>query len=186
MSSANDKDQVPSETTFPASQHRGRRLRVTLLLAVAYSANVGGTGTLIGSTPQLALKGIIEEFCGTNTSLTFSSWMAVNVPAMLINTLLIWVWLQFLLNGFKWSETIIDWIHCRPVQLVSFSDSRRQEKVNQAHQVKIKNLVQKKYDELGPMTFHEKTIAALFVLLVSLWMFRDPKFIAGWGSLFSK
>lgn len=40
---------------------RLRRLRVTLLLAVAYSANIGGTGTLIGSTPQLALKGIVEE-----------------------------------------------------------------------------------------------------------------------------
>ena len=40
---------------------RWRRLRVTLLLAVAYSANIGGTGTLIGSTPQLALKGIVEE-----------------------------------------------------------------------------------------------------------------------------
>ena len=40
---------------------RWRHLRVTLLLAVAYSANIGGTGTLIGSTPQLALKGIVEE-----------------------------------------------------------------------------------------------------------------------------
>ncbi len=118
MSSANDKNQVETPT-FPASQHHGRRLRVTLLLAVAYSANVGGTGTLIGSTPQLALKGILEEFCGANTSLTFSSWMAVNVPAMLINTLLIWVWLQFLLNGFKWLETIIDRAqYCRTVQLL--------------------------------------------------------------------
>jgi len=41
---------------------RARRVRVTLLLSIAYSANIGGTGTLIGSTPQLALKGIVEEY----------------------------------------------------------------------------------------------------------------------------
>jgi sodium-dependent dicarboxylate transporter 2/3/5 len=41
---------------------KARQLRITLLLSVAYSANIGGTGTLIGSTPQLALKGIIEEY----------------------------------------------------------------------------------------------------------------------------
>ena len=41
---------------------KARRVRVTLLLSIAYSANIGGTGTLIGSTPQLALKGIVEEY----------------------------------------------------------------------------------------------------------------------------
>ena len=41
---------------------KARKLRIALLLSVAYSANIGGTGTLIGSTPQLALKGIVEEY----------------------------------------------------------------------------------------------------------------------------
>ena len=38
-----------------------RRFRVAILMAVAYSANIGGTGSLIGSSPQLALKGILNE-----------------------------------------------------------------------------------------------------------------------------
>ncbi len=30
-------------------------------MSVAYSSNVGGTGTLIGTGPNLALKGILSE-----------------------------------------------------------------------------------------------------------------------------
>ena len=41
---------------------KARQLRIALLLSVAFSANIGGTGTLIGSTPQLALKAIVEEY----------------------------------------------------------------------------------------------------------------------------
>lgn len=48
-------------TFFSDLISKARRVRVTLLLSIAYSANIGGTGTLIGSTPQLALKGIVEE-----------------------------------------------------------------------------------------------------------------------------
>jgi len=51
---------------------------------------------------------------------------------------------------------------------------------------KIKAMLQQKYDELGPMSHHESTILVLFAILISLWLFRDPKFVPGWGSLFSK
>lgn len=147
---------------------RWRHLRVTLLLAVAYSANIGGTGTLIGSTPQLALKGIVEEFYGPNTDLTFTSWMMINVPAMLINTFITWLWLLLVLRRFK----------CRSEDLTSEDDKGTGNK--------IRVMLRKKYQELGPMSYHESTVLVLFVILISLWMFRDPKFVPGWGSLFSK
>ena len=51
---------------------------------------------------------------------------------------------------------------------------------------KIRVMLRKKYQELGPMSYHESTVLVLFVILISLWMFRDPKFVPGWGSLFSK
>lgn len=51
---------------------------------------------------------------------------------------------------------------------------------------RAKNLIRQKYKELGPMSFNEKTVTILFTILVLLWMFRDPKFIPGWGSFFSK
>lgn len=40
---------------------RRKRLRVGAMLSIAYASNVGGTASLIGSSPQLALKGILYE-----------------------------------------------------------------------------------------------------------------------------
>nr|CAH0100027.1 unnamed protein product [Daphnia galeata] len=145
---------------------KARRVRVTLLLSIAYSANIGGTGTLIGSTPQLALKGIVEELYGEDNDLSFTSWMVVLMPAVLISTILTWVWLQFLLSGFKCQKQI--------------------ENGDNSQSSRVRNLIRTKYQELGATSFNEKVILILFPILVMLWMFRDPKFIAGWGSLFSK
>ena len=36
--------------------------RIQVLLAVAYSANTGGTGTLTGTTPNLILKAVMDEY----------------------------------------------------------------------------------------------------------------------------
>ncbi len=38
-----------------------RRVRVGILLSVAYASNIGGTASIIGSGPQLAFKGIFNE-----------------------------------------------------------------------------------------------------------------------------
>ena len=47
-------------------------------------------------------------------------------------------------------------------------------------------MVLKKYNELGPMSFNEIVVLALFVILTMLWFWRDPKFVTGWGSHFPK
>ena len=31
-------------------------------MSIAYASNIGGTGSLIGSSPQLALKGLLNEW----------------------------------------------------------------------------------------------------------------------------
>lgn len=73
------------------------------------------------------------------------------------------------------------------VTLISLLDSQKQiENGVRSQSARVKNLIRTKYQELGPTSFNEKTILFLFPVLVMLWMFRDPKFIAGWGSLFSK
>lgn len=43
-------------------------------------------------------------------------------------------------------------------------------------------ILEKKYHELGPVSFHELMVCVLFVILVLLWMFRDPQFMPGWIS----
>lgn len=49
----------------------------------------------------------------------------------------------------------------------------------------IKQLISSKYAELGPMTFHESSVLTLFVVLVLLWLLREPQFIYGWSDLFN-
>lgn len=48
-------------------------------------------------------------------------------------------------------------------------------------------VIQKEHKQLGPMTFAEKAVTILFVLLVLLWFTREPGFFPGWGNVaFSK
>lgn len=49
---------------------------VFILLGVAYSANIGGIGTVIGSPPN--------AITAANLGLSFSEWLAIGVPFMLI------------------------------------------------------------------------------------------------------
>ena len=35
------------------------------------------------------------------------------------------------------------------------------------------------------MTYEEKSVSVVFVILVSLWFFRAPGFMTGWGNLLS-
>jgi sodium-dependent dicarboxylate transporter 2/3/5 len=44
-----------------AEKERKRKIRVGTMMSVAYASNIGGTGSQIGSGPQLALKGILQK-----------------------------------------------------------------------------------------------------------------------------
>src|SRR5699024_7944405 len=46
-----------------------------------------------------------------------------------------------------------------------------------------KGILQKRYEELGPLSFHELAVCVMFVILIGLWMFRDPQFMNGWSTL---
>lgn len=147
------------QRSYSCTTHEYKQtIRTCVLMSIAYSSNIGGTGSLIGSSPQLALKGILDELYGSAPGLNFASWMAFNVPGMLINTFLAWIWLQCLFLGFKRTT----------------ADDNTQAAV-------VKKLIRRKYEELGPMTFHELATLILFILCVALWFFRDPQFITGWA-----
>ena len=44
-------------------------------------------------------------------------------------------------------------------------------------------VIRREHKLLGPMTFAEKAVSTLFVLLVVLWFTREPGFFTGWGNL---
>ena len=68
--------------------------RTMMMLSIAYAANIGGTGTLIGTPPNLVMYEFISKLKGQ--PLTFGSWMVFCVPLMLFNLVLAWLWLQLL------------------------------------------------------------------------------------------
>lgn len=41
-------------------------------------------------------------------------------------------------------------------------------------------VIEKRYKELGPITWHEFSVGLLFLVVVLLWFFRNPGFVRGW------
>ncbi|MDI9244663.1 DASS family sodium-coupled anion symporter [Marinobacter sp. CHS3-4] len=74
-----------------ANEDGVRRYATALLLAIAYSASVGGIGTLIGTPPNALLAAYLME--NQNISIGFAQWMLLGVPVSLMMLLLIWWWL---------------------------------------------------------------------------------------------
>lgn len=62
-----------------------------ILLGVAYSASIGGLGTLIGTPPNAIFVGVVKELYGVQIS--FSSWMLFGVPFAAIMLLFVWFYL---------------------------------------------------------------------------------------------
>ncbi|QSP96609.1 DASS family sodium-coupled anion symporter [Marinobacter salinisoli] len=69
-----------------------RRYATALLLAIAYSASVGGIATLIGTPPNALLAAYLSEHQGI--SVGFAQWMLLGVPVSVVMLVLIWGWLS--------------------------------------------------------------------------------------------
>ena len=81
---------VVKESMTELSELEKLNFQVALLLGIAYAANIGGIATLIGTAPNMALNGFMEE--QYNVSISFLDWMKVGVPVSL--TLLPLAWLS--------------------------------------------------------------------------------------------
>lgn len=71
-----------------------------LMLAIAYSASIGGMATLIGTPPNLVLAGIVEETYGVE--ITFSQWLIFGLPTSII--LLFFCWQYLTRIAFKFQQ----------------------------------------------------------------------------------
>ena len=60
-----------------------------LLLAIAYSASIGGVGTLVGSPPNALLAAFVQEQFGIE--LGFAKWMTIGLPVVFIMLPLSWL-----------------------------------------------------------------------------------------------
>ncbi|MFV9551249.1 SLC13 family permease [Algibacter sp. PT7-4] len=73
-----------------------------LMLAIAYSASIGGISTLIGTPPNLVLAGIILETYGYE--ITFLQWFIFGFPISILLLFICWKYLTTIAFSFKQKE----------------------------------------------------------------------------------
>ena len=71
------------------------RTRTALMLGVAYSASIGGVGTLLGTPPNLIFAGAARELAGREVS--FVDFMKIGTPIVAVLLPLCWALLVFVL-----------------------------------------------------------------------------------------
>ncbi|KAK3579599.1 hypothetical protein CHS0354_035110, partial [Potamilus streckersoni] len=133
-------------------------------LCVAYASSIGGIATLTGTPPNLVLKDSVDKLYKANKEdppISFANWMGFAVPLSFLVLLLAWVLLQVL---------FLSCTCCRKV------DASRKKAIREA--------IQSQYNALGRISFAEVIVSILFVLLVVLWLSREPPESDGWGALF--
>ena len=132
-----------------------------LLLAVAYSASIGGVSTLVGSPPNLSFARIFAIYFPEAPEISFALWFfyAFPIVVVLLSITYGYLYLVFIRRNSKnWST-------------INSSD------------------IETEYTNLGPWVAEQKIIAFLFILLAVLWFSRaDLNFgffsVKGWSSLF--
>ncbi|KAA5822355.1 SLC13/DASS family transporter [Algibacter amylolyticus] len=73
-----------------------------LMLAIAYSASIGGIATLIGTPPNLVLAGVVAETYGYE--ITFAQWFIFGFPISVLLLFICWKYLTVFAFTFKQKE----------------------------------------------------------------------------------
>jgi len=81
------------------SDKESQRFSVVLLLGIAYSASVGGLGTLIGTPPNALLAAVMQETF--DIQIGFVQWMGFGVPISVIGLGLVFFLLNFVLHPLR-------------------------------------------------------------------------------------
>jgi len=77
------------------------RVKIPLLLGIAYAASVGGLGTPIGTPPNMIF---MDQYkATTGIEVTFLQWMKYGVPVVVVMIPLMWLWLS---RGIKQAENV--------------------------------------------------------------------------------
>jgi sodium-dependent dicarboxylate transporter 2/3/5 len=79
-----------------------RNFGVGLVLAIAWSASIGGLGTLLGSPPNAIVAGYIAEELGKQVG--FAQWMMLGLPIVVCFIALAWLLITRVLFRFRLDE----------------------------------------------------------------------------------
>jgi solute carrier family 13 (sodium-dependent dicarboxylate transporter), member 2/3/5 len=126
---------------IPQEDADNRNLALSLLLGVAYASSIGGLGTIIGSPPNGIFVRFFEQTYGVEIS--FTRWMLVGVPTMLLFLPLAWLLNTRLLF---------------PTRIREIEGGRA--------------WVRDEIAKLGPLNRGERATMAVFAVTVFFWVFR--------------
>ena len=137
-----------------------RKYSVGLLLAIAYSASIGGLATLVGTPPNLSFAQIVTIIFPEMPDISFADWFIFAIPITVILFCFAWLLLFLKFRPEKSWENL---------KLSEFRDE---------------------YQRLGKPGPEEKVVFILFVFLALLWIFRSgfniqSVVIPGWAQLFN-
>ena len=134
------------------------RFTVGLMLGIAYACSLGGMATLVGTPPNLAFTQILEITFPSSAGIPFGTWFVMGLPLTVVMLILTWL--------------VLTRIFCRVP----------------AHVTVDRSIVEKEHAELGPMSFEERVVLAVFATTAVLWVFRQQLVlgivtIPGWSQL---
>jgi len=120
-----------------------------MILGIVYSATIGGIGTLIGTTPNPIAAGMLQELLGIK--FYFTDWIPFGMPYVFIFIPVAWKILVMVYKPEKELEA----------ELSMIAEHSREE-----------------LKKLGPMTFQQKAVVAVFIGTVVLWFTEKmPEFV---------
>lgn len=99
---------------------------LSLMLAIAYSANIGGMATIIGTPPNIVFIGYARELL--NIEIDFSKWMMVGIPVSATLLMLTFLFLTRLLYPSKLGK-MVSVTNLLDSELKSLGKMGREEKI---------------------------------------------------------
>ncbi|MFQ5715563.1 MAG: SLC13 family permease, partial [Nitrospinales bacterium] len=138
---------------------------LALMLGVAYSASIGGVGTLIGTAPNILLAGMYKNLFPDAAEIGFVQWMTVGMPVVVLFLPMVWLYLCRAVPSF-------------PLASIQFAGD-------------APDVIRGELRALGTMSRAEKYIAVVFLITALLWIFRKPiplgaATLPGWSALFPR
>ncbi len=74
----------------------GSNFGLVLMLGIAYSASIGGVGTLVGTPPNIVFSGIVEKMFPEIGEIDFLQWMIIGLPIVIIFVPIAWFYLIYI------------------------------------------------------------------------------------------
>jgi len=160
-----------------------RNFGVALMLGVAYSASVGGVGTLIGTPPNALLASFLQS--NYDIRITFFTWMQLGVPVVLVMLPITWLILTRLIFPVR-ELKIGDAGEVIKSELVGLGTMTRGEKAVAIVFLcaAIGWILQKPLADWTGLPINDTTVALVAALALFAWpiSFEKGEFAADWES----